>query len=1017
MSVEYKKMHGLEMADASHIKNAVVESFASNPTPTVAGRWWFNTTLKEFMFSGLDGGGGVITEQVHSKADFDTWVALLAATATGGPLVGYSGQVGSNGQFSTSAAQLDSTLDTITLAIDADRQEEVDWRAILAATTATNGTNKVGYQGHAGSNGNLTVSTVSLKSSLDQIIDAIDQTQQDIIDNASSGGQGLSDLQAELDVTQNALGTMINVDGTFNTTALDGGNYMDASTDVASAALALDTQIKVNADGLAQEIIDRGAADDNIQAELDATQASMGAMMDANGDYVAHVGSNYLGSNSDVAEDLTDLDSQLKTVTDGLAQELIDRAAQDALLLPLAGGTMSGGIAMGSQTISNMANPSDAQDAATKIYVDNLVTGITAKYSVRYAVSSNVADLGAFTVEQDGVTGVADDRVLLFGQTDPIENGLYIVGTVTTGSAALTRADDFDGTPDNEVPPGAHVFVSEGTLNGNNGYSVTSSGSLAQQNHDVGTDDITFTQSSGAGQIIAGNGLSKNGNELYINFGAGIEMRPNDEVGVDVRATGGVFCTVDGTAQSDDAGAELAIKIDTTDATHGATLSTSASGARVAQAVIDLINTNESGLAQEITDRGNADTAIQAELDDTQAAMGAMMDANGDYVAHIGSNYLGGNSNVAEDLTDLDTQVKTNTDGLAQEVTDRGDADTALQAELDATQAAMGAMMNASGNYVAHTGKNYINGNADVASDLIDLDAAIGANVSDGNYILAANTVQANIAVLDAELGSDADGNYTAASNTRAANLAALDTAIGANLANGNYVLASNKVQANITALDTAIGANVGDGDYILAANKVQQNITALDVALAALASQQAGDNSALQTEVDNIETAGGAMINTDGTFNNTALNGSNWMGSATTVQGALEALDTEVGANLSDGSYVLAANTVNANLTALDTGLDTEVTNRTNADTAIRADVNAQKYTYEATSAATSYSLAHNLNTSFPQITVLVQDEDLLYYNHGVLVRIDNADNITITLTESRKVKVMVQKMENIPS
>jgi hypothetical protein len=72
---------------------------------------------------------------------------------------------------------------------------------------------------------------------------------------------------------------------------------------------------------------------------------------------------------------------------------------QDALKLSLVGGTMSGTLNMGTNYITNVIDPVNAQDAATKYYVDNLVTGLDARSGKTYAVvtdnvSANVAVYG-----------------------------------------------------------------------------------------------------------------------------------------------------------------------------------------------------------------------------------------------------------------------------------------------------------------------------------------------------------------------------------------------------------------------------------------------------------------------------------------------------------------------------------------------------------------------------------------------------------------------------------------------
>ncbi len=86
----------------------------------------------------------------------------------------------------------------------------------------------------------------------------------------------------------------------------------------------------------------------------------------------------------------------------------------------------------------------------------------------------------------DGLTLATDDRILVKDQTDPAENGIYIVG------ATPTRATDFDKW--SEVP-GRIVSVLEGTAN--TGLSFLSSAAVSGT---VGTTNISFVPfPSGAG--------------------------------------------------------------------------------------------------------------------------------------------------------------------------------------------------------------------------------------------------------------------------------------------------------------------------------------------------------------------------------------------------------------------------------------------------------------------------------------------------------------------------------------
>jgi hypothetical protein len=70
-----------------------------------------------------------------------------------------------------------------------------------------------------------------------------------------------------------------------------------------------------------------------------------------------------------------------------------------------------------------------------------------------------------------------------------------------------------------EMTAGVFFFVEEGTANADAGFVITTDNPIT-----VGTDPVTFTQFSGAGQIIAGDGISKTGNTLYVNVANGIEI-------------------------------------------------------------------------------------------------------------------------------------------------------------------------------------------------------------------------------------------------------------------------------------------------------------------------------------------------------------------------------------------------------------------------------------------------------------------------------------------------------------
>ena len=181
----------------------------------------------------------------------------------------------------------------------------------------------------------------------------------------------------------------------------------------------------------------------------------------------------------------------------------------------------SNAVSMNSQKISSLADPTSAQDAATKAYVDAVKTGLDFKDSAKAATTANITLSGAQTI--DGVGLTAGDRVLVKNQSTGSQNGIYVVA-----SGSWTRATDFDANA--EVTGGAFVFVEQGTVNGDSAWVLTNDGTAT-----VGTTALTFTQFSGAGQVADGLGLSKTGNTLNVVPGTGITVA-NDDVSLDGQA-------------------------------------------------------------------------------------------------------------------------------------------------------------------------------------------------------------------------------------------------------------------------------------------------------------------------------------------------------------------------------------------------------------------------------------------------------------------------------------------------
>jgi len=167
------------------------------------------------------------------------------------------------------------------------------------------------------------------------------------------------------------------------------------------------------------------------------------------------------------------------------------------------------------------------QSVANKAYVDQVAQGLDTKPSCKAATTADLVatynngtlGVGAtLTADFNGAISVDDialsvnDRLLVKDQTDATENGIYKVDQVGTGSTPfiLTRATPEDQP--SELSGGSFVFVEEGTIGSNNGYTFTHTGQPV-----FGTTDLDVSQFSGAGQITAGAGLIKDGNTIDTN--------------------------------------------------------------------------------------------------------------------------------------------------------------------------------------------------------------------------------------------------------------------------------------------------------------------------------------------------------------------------------------------------------------------------------------------------------------------------------------------------------------------
>lgn len=257
-------------------------------------------------------------------------------------------------------------------------------------------------------------------------------------------------------------------------------------------------------------------------ATIQADSVALGT--DTTGNYVATI----TGTANQVS--ISGSGSESAAVTLSLPQDIATSSTPT-----FAGMTLTGNLSMSNTgKIVNLAAPTADSDAATKLYVDEVAQGIVARSAAEVLVSDNLvatydngtSGVGATLTDDangafptiDGVT-LTETMVLVLvtGQTNKAHNGLYVLTTLGDSSNpwVLTRSSESDTAEDIE---GSFVFIKQGTEYSSSGFVATvTTGAGDPGIFEVGVDEITWVQFSGAGTYQAGTGLTLDGNSFSVN--------------------------------------------------------------------------------------------------------------------------------------------------------------------------------------------------------------------------------------------------------------------------------------------------------------------------------------------------------------------------------------------------------------------------------------------------------------------------------------------------------------------
>ena len=282
------------------------------------------------------------------------------------------------------------------------------------------------------------------------------------------------------------------------------------------------------------------------------------------------------------------------------------------------------------------------------------------------------------------------------------------------------------------------------------------------------------------------------------------------------------------------------------------------------------IQIDASALNKKITKNTNLITAVDNKI--------GSLSTDGTYIKKV--------NNVSANLVELDKQVNTNATAITNKT------------NLDLSN------INAAGEDVI---KN-LAGNK--AGEIVD--TKLG-NITSENYVKKADTVNANISALDTQVKANADDIIAA--NTK---ITAVDNKIGSLSADGNYIKKANNVSANLVELDNQVNANV-----TAITNKANLDLSNISTAGKDVIINLAGNKAG---EIVDVKLG--------------AITSTHYVKKADTVNANISALDTQLNkvdnkiGTMTDGNYISAGNTVAGNLSALDNQLKANADNiNTKAD------------------------------------------------------------------------------------
>ena len=754
----------------------------------------------------------------------------LASTGSlsGSFMLGYSGHTGANGDFSISAKRLDLAIDDIVTAIDADRQEfDVfkDTDLISSAGGAGKGAVLVGYEGEDNSGGNnkFSVAAGTVRSALDAIVDAIDDDRFDLeaeTSNASGAKKigydgkagtnskftlAASKVDAALDAVVVAVDADIHAFDTYTGSLANtatgagligyagednsgGNNLFSVAAGTLEASLdaivdAIDAEMKATDDHILAlaatatggGLVGYGGKTDatnglfsvsagNLEASLDAIVVGIDAEMKATDDHIAALSSSANVAGKGAAMVGYHGKSGANSLLVVGAKQVDEALDQMILFADVEAKAMD-------DHILDMANNSDAAKGAAKV-------GFKA-YTAQEASQASNDGRSRFGVSGGTVKSALES---IIEQIDLMEADDYVTGSVEYKiDQAVTAA--IGGSAD-MVQTLAQLSSSLNALDDQSSSSL--SASIQNMILEVKQDLRASVDPSLDTMLEIANRIEASASSTLTTTAQTLIEAINELDGANTSLSG--------------SGGSALVGYDGHTGAQGR-FQLAASQVDVAlDSIVDAIDLDRDDLLSQTSAKGSAKigydgsgvqtnglfelaaSQVDAALDSIALKIDAEMKVLDDYQAELlsqvgakGSAKIGydGKAGAHSKLTLGASQVDAALDSLVD--------------AIDDNRHALGALINSSGDYVAFSGKNYINGNATVAEDLSDLDAAIGtalANMGltaagqinlvagDVRYIKTGGSIETSVEGALDKLDQALDTLETAVVDTKAGNAA-----------------------------------------------------------------------------------------------------------------------------------------------------------------------------------------------------------------------------------------------------